>query len=80
MHRGHEDRMGARAFIVAAFQRDRLVDHRADPVADVTTQAERDAFSDASAAAFVLAATVALAAVPIARYSLRAPRQRELAG
>ena len=42
-------------------------------IGDVATQAERDAFSNASAAAFVLAAVIALAAVPIARWSLRGP-------
>lgn len=43
-------------------------------IGDVSTQAERSAFRSASAAAFVLAAVVALAAIPIARLSLRSPR------
>lgn len=46
-------------------------------IGDVATQAERQAFRDASAAAFMLAAAVALVAVPVARYSLRKPRYRE---
>jgi len=40
-------------------------------IGDVATQAERDAFRNASAAAFVLAAAIALIAVPVARWSLR---------
>ena len=48
-------------------------------IGDVATQAERTAFRDASAAAFILAAVVALAAVPVARYSLRRPKPSELA-
>lgn len=40
-------------------------------IGDVATQAERGAFRDASAAAFVLAAAVALVAIPVARRSLR---------
>jgi len=43
-------------------------------IGDVTTEAERSAFRDASAAAFVLAAAVALLAIPIARLSLRKAR------
>ena len=38
---------------------------------DVATAGERGAFRDASAAAFVLAAVIALLAIPVARYSLR---------
>jgi len=39
-------------------------------ISDVASEAERSAFRSASAAAFVLAAVIALAALPIARYSI----------
>jgi len=39
-------------------------------IGDVATEAERSAFRNASAAAFVLAAVIALTAIPIARYSV----------
>jgi len=43
-------------------------------ISEVATTTERTAFRSASAAAFVLAAAVALVAIPIARLSLRQPQ------
>ena len=40
MNRRHEDSMGARAFIVRHFKRDRIVNHRTDPVTNVASEPE----------------------------------------
>ena len=49
-------------------------------ISDVATETERNAFRSASGAAFGLAAAVALAAIPIARFSLRRQGSRSSIG